>query len=87
MDETYKKIVGDRKHLYDETVEYDESNLPEFLKEYIRELKELDEKKDWLGYDLKFDDFEVRIRICLVNGRVSEYDYKKLVAKYGWLYD
>lgn len=87
MDETYKKIIGNRKHLYDETVEYDESNLPKELKEYIKELKEFDEKKDWLSYDLKFDEFEVIISLCLVNGKVSEYDYKKLIAKYGWLYD
>ena len=87
MDETYKKIIGNRKHLYGETVEYDESNLPKELKEYIKELKEFDKKKDWLSYDLKFDEFEVIIRLFLVNGKVSENDYKKLVAKYGWLYD
>ncbi len=87
MSEEDKEIIGNRKHLYDETVEYDESHLPQELKDYISLLKEYDEKKDWLSYDLKFDEFEVRIRVYLRNKKVSEYDYKKLTAKYGWLYD
>ena len=32
MSEEDKKIIGNKKHLYDETVKYDESNLPEPLK-------------------------------------------------------
>lgn len=82
-----EKIIGSKKHLYDETVIYDESNLPNELKEFIKELKEFDEKRDWLSYDLKFDQFEVAIRAYLRRHLVSEYDYKKLIAKYGWLYD
>ena len=87
MNELDKKIIGNRKHLYDDTVEYDESNLPLELKNYIMELKKFDEVKDWLSYDLKFDEFEMRIRVYLRDREVSEYDYKKLIAKYGWLYD
>lgn len=87
MNELDKKIIGNRKHLYDDTVEYDESNLPLELKNYIKELKKFDEVKDWLSYDLKFDEFEMRIRVYLRDREVSEYDYKKLIAKYGWLYD
>ena len=87
MSEEDKKIIGDKKHLYDETVKYDETNLPQELKDYIKQLKEFDKVKDWLSYDLKFDEFEMRIRAYLRDGKVSEYDYKKLIAKYGWLYD
>ncbi len=87
MSEEDKKIIGNKKHLYDETVKYDETKLPEELKEYIKLLKEFDEKKDWLSYDLKFDEFEMRIRCYLRSHLVTEYDYKKLIAKYGWLYD
>jgi len=87
MNELDKKIIGNRKHLYDDTVEYDESNLPLELKNYIMELKKFDEVKDWLSYDLKFDEFEMRIRVYLRDREASEYDYKKLIAKYGWLYD
>ena len=54
MSEEDKKIIGNKKHLYDETVKYDESNLPEPLKEYIKELKKFDKAKDWLSYDLKW---------------------------------
>ncbi len=87
MSEEDKKIIGNKKHLYDETVKYDESNLPRPLKEYIKELKKFDKTKDWLSYDLKFDEFEMVIRCYLRANRVTEYDYKKLIAKYGWLYD
>ena len=48
MSEEDKKIIGDRKHLYDETVEYDETTLPQGLKNYIKELKKFDKVKDWL---------------------------------------
>ena len=81
------KIIGNKKHLYDESIVYDESNLPEELKDYIKDLKEYDKTKDWLGYDLKFDEFEMRTRVYLREHLISEYDYKKLIAKYGWLYD
>lgn len=87
MSDEDKKIIGDRKHLYDETVEYDESHLPKELKEYIALLKEYDKVKDWLSYDLKFDEFEVMLRGFLRNRMITEYDYKKICAKYGWLYD
>ena len=87
MSEEDKKIIGNKKHLYDETVIYDESNLPNILKEYIKELKKFDEIKDWLSSDLKFDEFEMVTRNFLRENIISEYDYKKLIAKYGWLYD
>ena len=87
MSEEDKKIIGNHKHLYDETVDYNETHLPHEVKEYIAILKEYDEANDWLSYDLKFDEFEMRIRAYLRDGKVSEYDYKKLIAKYGWLYD
>lgn len=87
MTEEDKKIIGNKKHLYDETVEYDESHLDYRVKEYIDELKKFDEAKDWLSYDLKFDEFEVALRAGIRKKIITEYDYKMLVAKYGWLYD
>lgn len=87
MSEEDKKIIGNKKHLYDETVEYDETNLPLTLKKYIDELKEFDKVKDWLSYDLKFDEFEIALRGYLRDRVITEYDYKKICAKYGWLYD
>ena len=87
MSEEDKKIIGNHKHLYDETVDYDETNLPHEVKEYIAILKKYDEEKDWLSYDLKFDEFEMVIREYLRENEITEYDYKKLIAKYGWLYD
>ena len=82
-----EKIIGNKKHLYDETIVYDESNLPKEIKEYIAELKEYDKVKDWLSYDLKFDEFEMVLRNFLRHNEINERDYKKLTAKYGWLYD
>ena len=87
MKEEDKKIIGNKKHLYDETVIYDEANLPQELKEYINELKEYDKKKDWFSYDFKFDVLEMRAKVYLLNNVIKEYDYKKILAKYGWLYD
>lgn len=87
MSEQDKKIIGNKKHLYDETIEYDESHLPEELKGYIKELKEFDKTKDWLSYDLKFDVLEMRAKAYLIGNVITEYDFKKLLAKYGWLYD
>lgn len=87
MSEQDKKIIGNKKHLYDETIEYDESHLPEELKGYIKELKEFDKTKDWLSYDLKFDVLEMRAKAYLIHNVITEYDFKKLLAKYGWLYD
>ena len=87
LSETDKKIIGDKKHLYDESIKYDESHLPKKIKDYIAELKEFDKVKDWLSYDLKFDEFEMILRGYLRHNEISEYDYKKICAKYGWLYD
>ena len=81
------KIIGNKKHLYDDSIVFDETHLPNELKEYIKELKKYDEVKDWLSYDLKFDEFEMVIRWYVRTREVSEDDYKKLIAKYGWLYD
>ena len=81
MSEEDKLIIGNKKHLYDE------SNLPQRLKDYINELKKFDKVKDWLSYDLKFDEFEMVTRGYLRHHKISEYDYKKLITKYGWLYD
>ena len=59
------KIIGNKKHLYDDSIVFDETHLPDELKEYIKELKKYDEVKDWLGYDLKFDEFEFFIPFIL----------------------
>lgn len=80
-------MTNERKHLYDDTIVYDESHLPDELKKYIKELKEYDKLKDWLSYDMKFDEFEMRARTYLRYGKITNNDYKKIIAKYGWLYD
>lgn len=82
-----EEIIGNKKHLYDESINYDETNLPKPLKDYIKELKEFDKKRDWLSYDLKFDEFEMVLRMYLRASKINEADYKVLTAKYGWLYD
>jgi len=57
---SFEEKIKHIKHLYDERIVYDESKLPQELKEYISELKKYDQKKDWLSYDLKFDEFEIK---------------------------
>ena len=47
------------KPLYDYSITYDISHLPEPLKKTIFELEEFDKIGDWVSYDLKFDELEI----------------------------
>lgn len=73
--------------LYDYSIEYDYSHLPETIINYIKELEELDKVGDWFNYDLKFDELDIYAKSCCSNGVISDYDYEKILNKYGGLYD
>jgi len=75
------------KPLYDRSIKYDISDLPKELKEYIKELKELDKIGDWFNYDIKFDDLDLTAKAYLRHHKISSYDYKMILAKYGGIYD
>lgn len=75
------------KPLYDYSIEYDISKLPNDLKEIISELENFDKEGDWFNYDMKFPLLDITAKSYLRNGIIREYDYKILLMKYGRIYD
>lgn len=72
------------KPLYDYNIEFDIEILPKDIQEIINELEELDKQGDWFNYDLKFPILEVQAKSYILNNKISEKDYNKLMRKYGW---
>lgn len=87
MEEEKKDPFKTDKPLYDYNIEYDYSHLPSFLIEIIRELEEFDKDGDWFSYDMKFPLLDVEAKSYWRCGRISEYDYKTILKKYGGIYD
>lgn len=75
------------KPLYDYSIEYDYSHLPDMLKDIIMELEKYDKEGDWFNYDMKFPQLDVYGKSFWRNGVITEYDYKTLLKKYGGIYD
>lgn len=75
------------KPLYDYNIEYDYSKLPNSLIEIIKELEEYDIEGDWFNYDMKFPELDISAKSYWRNGRITEYDYKTILKKYGGIYD
>jgi len=75
------------KPLYDYTIEYDITHLPKSLQDIIFELENFDKDGDWFNYDLKFPELDINAKSYLINNRITEYDYKTLLKKYGGIYD
>ncbi len=80
MEEKITKMI-------DESIELDITNFPKSVKEEIKELEKLNENEDWFSYDLKFDELEMNAKSYLLSGVISEYEFKKILEKYGRLYD
>ena len=75
------------KPLYDYSIEYDISKLPNELKEMIEKLEEYDKEGNWFDYDILFDDLEITAKSYCRNRIIEEYNYKIILSKYGFLYD
>lgn len=75
------------KPLIDYRIEYDYSHLPKDLIEIIKELEEYDKDGDWFNYDMRFPILDINAKSYWRNNRITEYDYKTLLKKYGWIYD
>lgn len=75
------------KPLYDYSINYDVSHLPNELKEIIKELESYDKIGDWFSYDMKFPQLDIIAKSYWRNNIITEYDYKTLLKKYGWIYD
>lgn len=75
------------KPLYDYSIKYDVSHLPNELKEIIKELESYDKNGDWFSYDMKFPQLDIIAKSYWRNNIITEYDYKTLLKKYGGIYD
>ena len=75
------------KPLYDHNVIYDTSHLPKELLELIKQLEEYDKEGDWFNYDIVFDQLEITSKSYLRHNKITEYDFKMILYKYGGLYD
>lgn len=75
------------KPLYDYSIKYDVSHLPNELKEIIKELESYDKNGDWFSYDMKFPQLDIIAKSYWRNNVITEYDYKTLLKKYGGIYD
>ena len=73
--------------IIDRNIKIDVSILPKSVQEEIKELERLHEEKDWFNYDLKFDELEMNAKRYVIRGTMSDSLYKKLLEKYGGLYD
>lgn len=73
--------------LYDYSIEYDITHLPQPLQELIKELEEIDKTGDWLTYDYKFQILDIDAKGYVRRNRINEFDYKQILKKYGWIYD
>lgn len=75
------------KPLYDYNIEYDITKLPRDLQEIIKELEVFDKDGDWFSYDMKFPELDINAKSYWRIGKITEYDYKTLLKKYGGIYD
>lgn len=75
------------REIINEEIEIDLTILPKSVLEEIKELEKLHEKRDWFLYDLKFDELENHAKGYVVTKKISEGLYKKIIAKYGGIYD
>ena len=75
------------REMIDRSIRIDLSILPKSVVEEINDLEKFHEMRDWLSYDLKFDELENHAKGYVINNKMSETTYKKLLAKYGGLYD
>lgn len=75
------------KPLYDYSIEYDYSHLPNSLIEIISILESFDKTGDWFSYDMKFPELDIEAKSYWRDGVITEYDYKTILKKYGGIYD
>ena len=61
--------------------------MPAPLKEIISELEFFDKNGDWFSYDIKFPELDIDAKSYWRSGRITEYDYKTILKKYGGIYD
>ena len=73
--------------IIDRNIKIDLSILPKPIVELIDDLERLHKRKDWFNYDLKFDELEMRAKGYVIRNEISDSIYKRILEKYGGLYD
>ena len=73
--------------IIDRNIKIDLAILPKPIVQLIDTLEELHKQKDWFNYDLKFDELEMRAKGFVIRNEISDSVYKKILEKYGGLYD
>lgn len=73
--------------IIDRNIKIDLSILPKPIVELIDDLERLHKQKDWFNYDLKFDELEMRAKGYVIRNEISDSIYKRILEKYGGLYD
>lgn len=72
-------------NIIDRNIKIDLFMLLKPVTELIDTLEELHKQKDWFNYDL--DELEMRAKGYVLRNEISESTYKRLLEKYGGLYD
>ena len=57
------------------------------LQDIIKEMEEFDKDGDWFNYDMKFPLLDITAKSYWRINKISEYDYKIILRKYGGIYD
>ena len=73
--------------IIDRNIKIDLSILPKPIVELIDDLEKLHKQKDWFNYDLKFDELEMPAKGYVIRNEISDSIYKRILKKYGGLYD
>lgn len=73
--------------MYDKSIEYDISSLPNNVKEIIKNLEEASEIDDFITYNAEFSLLESQLKSLIIAGKLSEKDFRILGKKYGWYCD
>ena len=73
--------------IIDRNIKIDLAILPKPIVQLIDTLEDFHKQKDWFNYDLKFDELEMRAKGYVIRNEISDSVYKKILEKYGGLYD
>lgn len=82
MQEDFQKYFKGYMYLnYD--IEIDNSHFPEYMKKLMVELERLYyETDDWISYDTTGDALLSAAKVAIMNGRITDREFKLLEEKY-----
>lgn len=63
-------------------VDFDESKLPQRLKDLIADMTKLDKEDDWLNYSFLAEQLEIMAKLNYQAGKISYKEFDTLCLKY-----